>query len=150
MGGRGCMVSAAPLRPFPMQEVLLPPVSPKEKSAALPFVVYLLGIGAFLMGTTEFIIAGILPELAADLQVGVARAGLLIAPWPPARSGPLPRSWPPPPPDPPRAFRALGVMVSGSALATVIGVPVGTWAGQAVGWRGTFWALAVLAGVTAC
>jgi DHA1 family inner membrane transport protein len=41
--------------------------------------------------------------------------------------------------------RAMGVMVSGAALATVVGVPVGTWAGQAVGWRGAFWALAVLA-----
>ncbi|MBB4779309.1 MFS transporter [Streptomyces rapamycinicus] len=51
----------------------------KDKSGgALPFVVHLLGIGAFLMGTTEFIIAGVLPELAADLGVGVAQAGLLI------------------------------------------------------------------------
>ncbi|WP_259471740.1 MFS transporter [Streptomyces shenzhenensis] len=50
----------------------------KDKSRALPFVVHLLGIGAFLMGTTEFIIAGILPDLAVDLGVGVAQAGLLI------------------------------------------------------------------------
>ncbi|WP_259471741.1 hypothetical protein [Streptomyces shenzhenensis] len=40
-------------------------------------------------------------------------------------------------------------MISGSALATVIGVPVGTWAGQTVGWRGTFWALAALAAAAA-
>ncbi|MEU9344144.1 MFS transporter [Streptomyces sp. NPDC048278] len=177
--------------------------APKDKSGALPFVVYLLGIGAFLMGTTEFVIAGVLPELAADLKVGVARAGLLITAFAigmivgapvmglatlrlPRRStlvlalavfaaghviaalsssftvvfaarvlsalatgtfwavasivataaaGPAARS------------RALGIMISGSALATVIGVPVGTWAGQAVGWRGTFWALAALAAV---
>lgn len=52
--------------------------APREKSVKLPFVVYLLGIGAFLMGTTEFIVAGILPEPAADLSVGVSQAGLLI------------------------------------------------------------------------
>lgn len=180
-------------------------MSPKEKSAALPIVVYLLGIGAFLMGTTEFIIAGILPELAADLQVGVARAGLLItafaigmivgAPVMGLATLRLPRRstlvltlavfaighviaalstsftvvfaarvlsalatgafWAvasvvaTAAAGPAASSRALGVMVSGSALATVIGVPMGTWAGQAVGWRGTFWALAALAGIAA-
>ncbi|MFJ6693170.1 MFS transporter [Streptomyces sp. NPDC091294] len=177
----------------------------KQKSGSLPFVVYLLGLGAFLMGTTEFIIAGILPELAADLHVGVAQAGLLItafaigmivgAPVMGLATLRLPRRstlvltlavfaaghviaalsssftvvfaarvlsalatgafWAvasvvaTAAAGPAASSRALGVMVSGSALATVIGVPVGTWAGQAVGWRGTFWALAVLAGVVA-
>lgn len=39
---------------------------------------YVLALGTFLMGTTEFVVAGLLPEIAADLQVGVARTGLLI------------------------------------------------------------------------
>ncbi|MFF9324550.1 MFS transporter [Streptomyces sp. NPDC014776] len=177
----------------------------KDKSGALPFVVYLLGVGAFLMGTTEFIIAGVLPELAADLGVGVARAGLLItafalgmivgAPVMGLATLRLPRRstlvlaltvfaaghviaalsssftivfaarvlsalatgtfWAvaaivaAAAAGPAASSRALGVMISGSALATVIGVPVGTWAGQAVGWRGTFWALALLAGLVA-
>ncbi|MEV6001440.1 MFS transporter [Streptomyces griseomycini] len=30
------------------------------------------------MGTTEFVVAGLLPEIAGDLQVSVAQAGLLI------------------------------------------------------------------------
>ncbi|WBO62694.1 hypothetical protein [Streptomyces camelliae] len=30
------------------------------------------------MGTTEFVVAGLLPELAGDLGVSVSRAGLLI------------------------------------------------------------------------
>ncbi|MFJ8863811.1 MFS transporter [Streptomyces sp. NPDC102451] len=180
-------------------------MSTKRKSGSLPFAVHLLGIGAFLMGTTEFIIAGILPELAADLGVGVARAGLLItafaigmivgAPAMGLATLRLPRRstlvltlavfaaghviaalsssftlvfaarvlsalatgafWAvasvvaTAAAGPAMSSRALGVMVSGSALATVIGVPVGTWAGQAVGWRGTFWALAALAGVAA-
>ncbi|MFI9167897.1 MFS transporter [Streptomyces lincolnensis] len=44
----------------------------------LPFVVLVLSAGTFLMGTTEFVIAGLLPEIADDLQVSVSRAGLLI------------------------------------------------------------------------
>ena len=47
-------------------------------STRLPFVVYVLAVGTFLMGTTEFIIAGLLPEIAVDLDVTPARAGLLI------------------------------------------------------------------------
>jgi predicted MFS family arabinose efflux permease len=37
------------------------------------------------------------------------------------------------------------VVIGGLTLANVIGVPIGTWAGQLAGWRGPFWALAVLA-----
>ncbi|ORA39324.1 MFS transporter [Mycobacterium aquaticum] len=49
-----------------------------KRSTRLPAVVYVIGAGIFLMGTTEFMIAGLLPETAADLGVDVARAGLLI------------------------------------------------------------------------
>lgn len=42
----------------------------------LPFVVWVLATGTFLMGTTEFVVAGILPDIAPDL--GVSHAGLLI------------------------------------------------------------------------
>lgn len=48
---------------------------------------------------------------------------------------------------PARSTRALGVMMSGVGLATVAGVPLGSFAGQVLGWRGTFWGLAVLAAV---
>lgn len=48
------------------------------RSDKLPFVVFVLAAASFLMGTSEFVIAGLLPELAADLGVSVARAGLLI------------------------------------------------------------------------
>ncbi|SDE85551.1 MFS transporter, DHA1 family, arabinose polymer transporter [Blastococcus fimeti] len=46
--------------------------------ATLPVVVYVLAVGTFLMLTTEFVVAGLLPEIAGDLQVTVAQAGLLI------------------------------------------------------------------------
>jgi DHA1 family inner membrane transport protein len=39
--------------------------------------------------------------------------------------------------------------MSGVALATVVGVPLGSWVGQLVGWRGVFWALAVVSAVAA-
>ena len=43
--------------------------------------------------------------------------------------------------------RAAGVVVAGGMLANVVGVPLGALAGQISGWRGPFWALAVLAAV---
>ncbi|MET7695081.1 MFS transporter [Streptomyces sp. NPDC005483] len=49
-----------------------------DRSAKLPFVVLVLAAGTFLMGTTEFVIAGLLPEIADDLAVSVSHAGLLI------------------------------------------------------------------------
>ncbi|SFH20654.1 MFS transporter [Streptomyces mirabilis] len=44
----------------------------------LPFVVWVLAAGTFLMGTTEFVVAGILPDIAPDLGASVSHAGLLI------------------------------------------------------------------------
>ncbi|MFF9585334.1 MFS transporter [Streptomyces achromogenes] len=44
----------------------------------LPFVVWMLAAGTFLMGTTEFVIAGILPDIAPDLGTSVSHAGLLV------------------------------------------------------------------------
>src|SRR3954447_20193655 len=44
----------------------------------LPFVVPLLALGTFLMCTTEFMIAGLLPQMADDLGVRPAQIGLLI------------------------------------------------------------------------
>ncbi|WP_308122310.1 MFS transporter [Streptomyces sp. TRM70350] len=46
--------------------------------ARLPVVIHVLALGTFLMGTTEFVVAGLLPEIAGDLWVSVAQAGLLI------------------------------------------------------------------------
>src|SRR4051794_41823906 len=50
----------------------------ERPSARLPLVIYVLALGTFLMGTTEFVVAGLLPEIAGELHVGVAQAGLLI------------------------------------------------------------------------
>jgi DHA1 family inner membrane transport protein len=172
-----------------------------QAASRLPRVVYLLGATTFLMGTTEYLVAGLLPDLAGGLGVSEARAGLLItafaigmiigspvmaittrrvsqrsvltatllifaaghavaalsssfevvmamrvltalatgAFWAVAAvvagqaAGPDASS------------RAIAVVIGGTTLANVAGVPLGTWAGQAAGWRGPFWALAVLA-----
>jgi predicted MFS family arabinose efflux permease len=47
-------------------------------SGRLPLVVFVLALGTFLMLTTEFVVAGILPEVAGDLGVSLATAAHLI------------------------------------------------------------------------
>ncbi|PAZ14051.1 MFS transporter [Streptomyces sp. SA15] len=171
----------------------------------LPFVVWVLAAGTFLMGTTEFLIAGLLPEMAGDLGVGVSHAGLLITAFAIGMivGGPtmamatlrLPQRrtlilalavfslghvvaaastsfaivlitrfvtalatgafWAvgfvvaTAAAGPRTSTRAIGVMMGGLTLANVIGVPIGSFAGQYVGWRGPFWTLAALAGLAA-
>jgi len=45
----------------------------------MPLALYALTAGAFGIGTTEFVIMGLLQQVASDLQVGIAAAGLLIS-----------------------------------------------------------------------
>jgi DHA1 family inner membrane transport protein len=172
-----------------------------NRSARPPLVVYVLAVGTFLMLTTEFLVAGILPEIAADVQVSVPRAGLLItvfavgmivgAPVMTMLTLRLPHRltlvlalgvfalghvivavgadfavllaarfltaiatgafWAVAAvvatrvAGPGAGSRAVGVVNAGGMLATVLGVPLGALAGQLVGWRGTFWGLALLA-----
>ncbi|MBY8858658.1 MFS transporter [Nocardia sp. CA2R105] len=161
---------------------------PPDKFTNMSFVVGLLALGTFLMGTIEFVIASILPEMASVLGVSVSQAGLLItafaigmivgSPAMAIATLGLPRR-----PTPvlalvvfavghviaalsssvtvaftPRALTALatgavwsvssvvaaaappsarscalGAMLNGASLATVVGVPVGSRAGQAIG-----------------
>ena len=44
-----------------------------------PPALYALTVGSFGIGTTEFVIMGLLLQVAADLHVGIATAGLLIS-----------------------------------------------------------------------
>ncbi|TQM13099.1 DHA1 family inner membrane transport protein [Pseudoxanthomonas sp. 3HH-4] len=48
-------------------------------SFRLPLGLYALTAGAFGIGTTEFVIMGLLMQVAADLHVSIAAAGLLIS-----------------------------------------------------------------------
>jgi DHA1 family inner membrane transport protein len=45
----------------------------------MPLALFALAISAFGIGTTEFIINGLLPELAADFGVTIPAAGLLVS-----------------------------------------------------------------------
>ncbi|MFD6358398.1 MFS transporter [Streptomyces roseolus] len=181
------------------------PSAASTRAGKLPLVVWVLAAGTFLMGTTEFVIAGLLPEIAGDLGVSVSHAGLLITAFAIGMivGGPvmalatlrLPRRltlvaalavfalghvaaalsssftvvlaarvvtalatgafWAvgfvivTAVAGPARATRAVGVMMGGLTLANVVGVPIGSFVGQYTGWRGPFWALAVLAGLAA-
>lgn len=49
-----------------------------RKSGMFPLSLLCLTLGAFAIGMTEFIIMGLLPNVAADLQVSIPQAGLLI------------------------------------------------------------------------
>ncbi|WP_311214740.1 MULTISPECIES: MFS transporter [unclassified Arthrobacter] len=167
----------------------------------LPFIVWMLGVVTFVMGTTEMIIAGLLSQVASSLNVTIAQAGLLISvyalgmvigtPIMSIATLRLPRKatlimalllfavahvvaastedfavvliarfvaaiatgtfWAigavvaAAAAGPEAGAKAMGIMVGGVTLATVLGVPIGTAAGQLFGWQGPFWGLAVLA-----
>ncbi|WP_326771039.1 MFS transporter (plasmid) [Streptomyces sp. NBC_01591] len=173
---------------------------PGQPPARLPLVVHVLALGTFLMGTTEFVVAGLLPAISGDMQVSLAQAGLLItvfavgmivgAPLMAMLTLRLPRRltlilalgvfaaghvivavgssfslllaarfltalatgafWAVAnvvaarAAGPASSSRALGVVGAGAMLANVVGVPLGAFAGQGMGWRGPFWALAAL------
>ncbi|RZQ60817.1 Cmx/CmrA family chloramphenicol efflux MFS transporter [Amycolatopsis suaedae] len=45
----------------------------------MPLAVYLLGLAIFVQGTSEFMLSGLLPDIAADLGVTIPEAGLLTS-----------------------------------------------------------------------
>lgn len=49
---------------------------------------------------------------------------------------------------PGRRAGAVAVMFMGLTIANVVGVPLATWAADALGWRASFWGIAALGGVT--
>lgn len=172
---------------------------PADERRRLPLSVYVLAAGVFCLGTSEFMVAGLLPAISADLGVTISRAGMLItgfalgmmlgAPvmaivtlrFPPkvtvltagavfvlshlvpllGNSFPLilgsrvlaavaaAAYW---------AVggvlvmrlsgegnvaRGLAVLIGGLTVANVLGVPLGTAIGEALGWHGTFVAVAL-------
>ncbi|MGW5367558.1 Cmx/CmrA family chloramphenicol efflux MFS transporter [Streptomyces sp. NPDC004009] len=166
----------------------------------MPLPLYLLALAVFAMGTSEFMLAGLLPDIASDFDVTVGTAGVLTsafaigmivgAPlvaalarnWPRRTAllgfvlvfaaahalGALTTSFPVlfatrvvaavanagflavaltaaaalVPPD--GKGRALAVLLSGTTVATIAGVPGGSVLGTALGWRPPFWAVAAL------
>lgn len=166
----------------------------------MPLALYLLALAVFAMGTSEFMLAGLVPDIAANLDVSVGTAGLLTSAFAigmvvgaPSMAI-LARRWQQGDAllccvvlfalchvvgalsptfaillatrivaaltnagflavalstavklvAPDQKGRALAVLLSGTTIATVAGVPAGALIGTALGWRATFWAIAVL------
>ncbi|QHY96349.1 Inner membrane transport protein YdhP [Streptomyces sp. S4.7] len=53
------------------------PVAPSR--ARMPLAVYILGLSVFALGTSEFMLSGLLPPIAEDMDVSIPKAGLLIS-----------------------------------------------------------------------
>ncbi|MFD7721124.1 MFS transporter [Streptomyces sp. NPDC059814] len=166
----------------------------------MPLALLALAIGAFGIGTTEFVIMGLLPEVAADFQVSIPAAGFLVtgyalgvvlgAPLMTVLGTRVTRkrmlmilmglfvignvvSATAPVFEvmlagrviaslahgaffgigsvvaadlvaPHKKAGAIAMMFTGLTVANVVGVPLGTYIGQGVGWRATFFAVAGL------
>ncbi|MFI0480365.1 Cmx/CmrA family chloramphenicol efflux MFS transporter [Actinomadura sp. 9N215] len=52
---------------------------PDSRGRRLPLGVYLLAFSLFAMGSAEFLLAGVLPAVADDLQISLSSAGALIS-----------------------------------------------------------------------
>ena len=166
----------------------------------MPFALYLLALVVFAMGTSEFMLAGLVPDISTYFGVPVGTAGLLTSAFAagmvigaPAMAA-LTRRLPVKStllgcvtvfaaahvvgaltPDFPVLFitrviaaivnagflavalgaatklvapnakgRAVSILLAGTTVATVAGVPAGAVLGTALGWQSTFWAIALL------
>ncbi|MFF3068107.1 MFS transporter [Kitasatospora sp. NPDC057904] len=45
----------------------------------MPFAIYVLGLGIFTMVTSEFLVAGLMPQLSEDLGAGIPQIGYLVS-----------------------------------------------------------------------
>ena len=166
----------------------------------MPFALYLLALAVFAMGTSEFMLAGLVPDIAAGLGVTVGAAGLLTSAFAigmvigaPVMAV-LARRWTARTsllgcvvafalchvvgaltPNFTILFgsrvvaalanagflavalstaaalvavdqkgRALSVLLGGTTMATIAGVPGGAVLGELLGWRSAFWTIALL------
>ncbi|MCX4706478.1 Cmx/CmrA family chloramphenicol efflux MFS transporter [Streptomyces sp. NBC_01373] len=166
----------------------------------MPLPLYLLAMAVFAMGTSEFMLAGLLPDIASDLDVTVGTAGALTSAFAVGMVvgaplvAALARTWPRRSGllgfiltfaaahavgaittsfpilfatrvvaalanagflavaltaaatlvSPDKKGRALAVLLSGTTVATIAGVPGGSVLGTVLGWRAAFWAVAAL------
>ncbi len=53
--------------------------APDHARFRIPLSVYVLGLAVFALGTSEFMLSGLLPPIAEDMHVSIPRAGLLIS-----------------------------------------------------------------------
>jgi predicted MFS family arabinose efflux permease len=100
-----------------------------------------------LMGLTALMgLSGVVVAMAPNflvLMVGRAMLGVVIGGFWSLSAGTVMRLVPPT--DVPRA---LALLNGGNALATTVAAPMGSYLGQYIGWRGAFFIVVPLAGVT--
>lgn len=179
-------------------EVILERPAPKKER--LPISIYSLTVGAFAIGMTEFVIMGILPDVASALDVSISRAGQLITGYAlgVAFGAPILAMLTHRLPQkallmllmgifvlgnliavvaptygvvmtarlvtalahgtffgvgsviaaslvrPEKRAGAVSIMMAGLAIANIIGVPLGTFIGQHLGWRASFGSVAIM------
>jgi DHA1 family chloramphenicol resistance protein-like MFS transporter len=166
----------------------------------MPPVVHLLGTAVFAQGTSEFMVAGLVPDIASDMSVSIPAAGLLTSAFAVGMAVGAPLMallslrWARRPAlvaflavfvlahvvaavttsfevlvatrvvgalvsagflavalatvtglvAPDAKGRALAVLLAGTTVACVVGVPGGAFLGGLWGWRSAFWAVALL------
>ena len=98
-----------------------------------------------IAATAVFVLANLLPAFGADYPLFVAARvligavqGLFIAAGIVTATSVVP---------PERAGRAMAIVITGFAMASALGLPLGTLLGQAVGWRGSFVAVVLVGAV---
>jgi DHA1 family inner membrane transport protein len=172
----------------------------KEQKSKMPLALYALAAGAFGIGTSEFVIMGLLLEVSQDLNVSLFLAGMLVSGYalgvvfgapiltligtklPQKRmllilmaiftignvicalapnynimlaarlitslchgaffgigsvvaTSLVPKN---------KQASAIALMFTGLTVANILGVPFGTWLGQAYDWRATFWVISAI------
>ncbi|MEW1671933.1 Cmx/CmrA family chloramphenicol efflux MFS transporter [Streptomyces noursei] len=166
----------------------------------MPFALYVLALAVFAQGTSEFMLSGLIPGIAADLQVSIPAAGALTSAFAAGMIVGAPlmallsRRWPrrrallvflvafllvhvvgavttnfvvllatrvvaalanagflavalaaaAAMVAPDAKGRATSVLLGGTTLACIAGVPAGAVLGQEWGWRSAFWAVAAV------
>lgn len=93
-------------------------------------------LAGFILATAAQVLTTDYAVFIAARAVAGSLQGLFIAAAFTAATSIVPRQ---------RAGRAISVVISGVAVSAALGVPLGTLAGQMLGWRGSFTAVAVLA-----
>lgn len=176
-----------------------------NRPAAVPRPVHVLALGIFAMVTSEFVVAGLMPQMAEGLGVSVPEIGYLITAYAAAMAlgGPfltvallrlrqksalfvlfavflagnvlaatasgygvmlaarvitgiaaqaffgIALSLAPQLTPPALRGRAIGVVMNGLMLGTLLGLPFSTLIGERLGWRAAFWAITLLTGLAA-
>src|SRR4030095_7409284 len=58
--------------------IFRPEQEPNHRVTLMPLALFALTIAAYAIGTTEFVIVGLLPTVASDLHITLPLAGLIV------------------------------------------------------------------------